>query len=993
MKLQALRYLLFYSLFCFSGVLSAQGGNGIIKGTVNDSENGDPLIGASVLVKELSTGASVDFDGNFEISLKPGNYTLIVSYIGFTADTIKNVVVEAGNTKQLNIKLTSGSLLQEVVIQATQVKNSETAVLNMQRKSLNIQDGISSTEMKTLGISDAAESMSQVTGSAVEEGKYLVVRGLGDRYSLSLLDGIILPGLDPTRNSASLNLIPSSIIDNVIIRKTYTPELPGNFSGGVADITTKALPDQFFLNASLSLGFNTNASFNNEFAGEPSKGSLDWLGYDDGTRALPKEVVQYKQYIRSGTAQSTASAGRVSENERDREIINATSDAFSTPFVPVNKTPALNHGVSVDFGDRFNVGKKSLGIIAGLDYNRSFEHYTSGVFNTYSTNTDAEGNFAPNPARQFDLNQSTEKVELGAIAGVTYEFNADNRISLKNIYNHSGAFTSTKFQGFYPEAISSTTADFHSYATGFSDNMLNFTNLSGTHSFPKSNGIEINWSAAYNMNRRQDPDLRMFAYVEENGEYSIRRSETAGDPRRFFRDLQDNQLTGKVDVDIPVKLKNGNTVDIKTGGYASSKQRNFSELYYDVPLTNSNFTNPSYTTFGQTKGDFDKFFSQDNFGFVDTPESNGEGLYGFGNIYRDMSLPSNQYTGSENIYAGYLMASTNITQRLKMTLGARIEHTDLQTQNEGPAEITVQDPIDPNETVKVSSNGNIQVTDILPSVNLTYELSQKTNLRGAFSQTIARPNMREISPFRSLGTIGADIVIGNPQLERTLIQNYDLRLETYPRSGELYALSVYYKQFQNPIIVNIYSTGSAIEQQPNNVEEATVYGAEFEMRKSLDFISEKMAAFKFLFNASLIYSEVSKNERELSQIEDFSGAEGVTKETRPLQGQSPYIINAALMHTSKKYNWNNSLRFNIFGRRLAYQTPAQLPDVYEVPRPSLDFTSSKKLSEKFGLSFKVSNIFNVNYRQEFDFTVAGTDNRYRDFQLGRTFSMSLNYSF
>ena len=992
MKLQALRYSLFFTLLIVSNILTAQSGNGTIKGTVNDSENGEPLFGGSVLVKELSTGTTVDFDGNFEISLKPGSYTLVFSYVAYAPDTIKEVRVEAGKTQTVNVKLTPNSLLKEVVIQAAQTKNSETAVINMQRKSLNIQDGISSSEMKTLGISDAAESMSQVTGSAVEEGKYLVVRGLGDRYSLSLIDGIILPGIDPTRNSASLNLIPAGIIDNVIIRKTYTPELPGNFSGGVADVTTTGLPDEFFLNAGISLGYNTNASFNSDFSREPARGSLDWLGFDDGTRALPNEVDRYQQYIRSGNAQSTASAGRISENETERNIINSTADAFSTPFVPVNKTPALNHGVDVNFGDRFEIGGKSVGVIAGFDYNRSFEHYTGGVFNTYSTNTDADGNFAPNPARQFELNRSTEKVELGALAGVTYEFNPDHRISLKNIYNHSGAFMATRFQGFYPEAISSTSADFISNATGFSDQMFNFTNLTGTHSFNGDNGIKLNWSTAYNINRRQDPDLRMFAYVEEGGDFSIRRSETAGDPRRFFRDLQDNQITGKVDVDIPVKLKNGNTIDIKTGGYVSNKQRDFSELYYDVPLTTSNFTNPSFTTFSQTQGDFNQFFSQDNFGFMDTPESNGAGLYGYGNIYRDMSLPSNQYTGTENIYAGYLMASTQITQRLKMTLGARLEHTDLQTVNEGPAEITVQDPIDPNQTTKVSSNGNINVTDILPSINLTYELSEKTNLRAAVSQTIARPNMREISPFRSLGTIGADIVIGNPQLERTLIQNYDLRIETYPRSGELYALSAYYKEFENPIIVNIYSTGSAIEQQPNNVDEAMVYGAEFEMRKKLDFISERLSNFKFLFNASVIYSEVSKNQRELDQIEDFSGAEGVTKETRPFQGQSPYIINAAIMHVVEKYKWNNSLRFNIFGRRLAYQTPAQLPDVYEVPRPSLDFITSKALSDRFNMKFKVSNIFNVNYREEFDFDVAGIDNRYRDFQLGRTFSISLNYS-
>lgn len=985
--------VLLLMLFTWSNLV-AQNHKGIVSGKVTDKANGDELIGAAILVKELSTGTTADLDGNYNLQLPEGNYTLQISYISYAWMTIENVEVKPGSSQVLNIALEPNSaVLQEVVIQATQVRSSEVAILSMQRKSATIQDGISSSEMSAMGISDAAQALTQVTGSSIEDGKYLVVRGLGDRYSLSLLDGIVMPSVDPVRNSTSLDLIPAGMIDNVVIRKTYTADLPGSFSGGLAEVETKAIPDEFYLDAGITLGYNTNATFNDEFLRDQARGSTDWLGYDDGTRALPQAMIDFADYIRAGGAQTTATAGRQPDGGFERQVTNATSDAFNTSFVAESITPSFNQGVDVAFGERFKLGDggQLLGVNVGLNYGRSFQQLANGVFNTYSTNTDSMGQFQPNVARQFDLFESTENVETGAMIGLTYQLHPNHQLTLKNLYNHQGTYSSVQYNGFYPEAISSSNAEFFSQNVGYTEKMLNFSALSGRHHFKNLSGMDVDWTVGYNMNQMNQPDLRLFAYVVEDGNYSIRRSETAGDPRRFFRELSDNQLTGKIDFTLPIQLGE-KKLELKAGGYFWSKERDFTERYYDIPLTNANFTNPSFSTFTDANGDFDMFFGEQNMGFTDTPESNGTNLYGFGNIYREMTLPSNQYVGNETIIAGYLMGSYNITNNFRVIAGLRVESTDLTTRNEGPATINVQDPVDPLETIEVSSNGNIQAVDLLPSLNLIYNLTEKTNLRGAYSQTLARPNMREISPFRSLGSIGADIVIGNPQLERTLIQNFDLRLETYPRPGEIIALSAYYKQFTDPIIVNIYSTGSAIEQQPNNVDEATVYGAEFEFRKKLDFISKSLESLKFVFNASVIYSQVNKTPRELAQIDGFVGAEGINSDTRPFQGQSPYILNAALLHTSEKLKWENGLRFNIWGRRLSYQTPAQVPDVYEVSRPSLDFSTSKQIGEHFSVSFKVMNILDMEFRQEFDFDVEGVDNAYRSYRIGRTFSLGITYS-
>lgn len=967
---------------------------GVVFGKITDNSNGDELIGATVLVKELGTGTTADLDGNFNLPLVDGNYTLVVSYVSYTAMTIENVAVVSGASQRLNIAMEpNAAVLRELVVEASQVRSSEIAILSMQRKSATIQDGISSTEMSTMGISDAAQALTQVTGATVEEGKYLVVRGLGDRYSLSLLDGMVMPSVDPVRNSSSLDLIPAGMIENLVIRKTYTPDLPGNFSGGLAEVSTKSIPEEFYLDLGISMGFNTRSTFNPSFLRDKARGSWDWLGYDDGSRALPEAVLQYAQHIKGGGAQATATAGRQLDGEQMRHIIDATSDAFSTSFVADQISPGFNRGLNIALGNRYRLGDggQLLGLNIGVNYDRSFQHVENGVFNTYSTNTDETGKFQPNIARQFNQTESTENVESGAMIGLTYQFHANHRLTLKNLYNHQGSYNAINFNGFYPEAISSSNAEFYSHNVGYTEKMLNYTGLSGQHHFKSLDGLDVHWSVNYNANELNQPDQRLFAYVVEAGDYSIRRSETAGDPRRFFRQLSDNQLSGKVDFSLPVAIGN-RKLELKWGGYFQRKDRDFSERYYDIPLTNENFTNPSFVTFGEANGDFDLFFGNQNMGFTDTPHSNGTNLYGFGNIYREMTIPSNQYIGNETIIAGYLMGSYNITTNLRVIAGLRVESTDLTTRNEGPPMIDVQNPENPLETMQISSNGNVQALDFLPSLNLVYNLSDNTNIRGAFSQTLARPNMREISPFRSLGSIGADIVIGNPQLERTLIQNVDLRLETYPRPGEVIAVSAYYKQFTNPIIVNIYSTGSAIEQQPNNVDEAVVYGAEFEFRKKLDFLSESLESLKFGFNAAVIYSKVNKTQRELNQIEGFVGAENIHSNTRPFQGQSPYIVNAVISHNSDKLRWENSLRFNIWGRRLSYQTPAQIPDVYEVSRPSLDFTSTKRVGKHFTLSLKVMNLLDMEFRQEFDFDMEGVDNTYRSFRIGRTFSLGISYS-
>jgi TonB-dependent receptor len=287
-----------------------------------------------------------------------------------------------------------------------------------------------------------------------------------------------------------------------------------------------------------------------------------------------------------------------------------------------------------------------------------------------------------------------------------------------------------------------------------------------------------------------------------------------------------------------------------------------------------------------------------------------------------------------------------------------------------------------------SRNGNIEETDILPSVNLVYELTETSNLRAAFSQTLARPNMREISPFASFGTPNEPTVLGNKDLERTLVQNYDLRYEVYPRPGELFALSAYYKNFQDPIIWLLTPKASTPEIQPANVDQAIVFGIEAEIRKTLDFISPGLENFQFGMNVSYIFSEVDKDQRELDALEIANRPH--INDTRPFQGQSPYIVNVRLSHNSEALGWENNISFNIFGERLAFVTGALDPDVYEKPRPSLNFVSNKRTNDQFTVGFKALNLLDMTFKKEFD-DDRGVYN-FENYQIGRSFTASLSYT-
>ncbi len=962
------RILISFTLLLTLGntVVLAQG---TVSGQIVDAQSGEELIGATVQVEDTGTGTVTDISGNYQLKLDAGTYTLMISYVSYATQKVEGVVVAEGENQTLDFALSEENTeLEEVVVTAQAIKDNDVALLKIQKNALAVQDGISAKEIAQLGTANAAESMSQVTGASIEDGKYVVMRGLGDRYSISQLNGVTLPSTDPYRNSSSLDLIPSDVVENIVTVKTYTPDQPGNFTGGKVDITTKSLPEEFFMNFGVSTTYNTQSSFIDNFLTDGAQGETDWLGYDDGTRELPTEFTEFRDRIASASqANGLERVSRNPANEEEREILNQTAKAFETPFLASETSVPLDFGVDFSVGNRTTLFGKNLGYSAAISYSKGYTFYDDGEYGLFFDG----GIDELRNEQSYSITNGDENTQLGGIISVAYQLSPNQEITLEHLYNHDNLNSARTYRGFWQSFRGGST--FEDRLITFQERELNSTQLRGKHFFADFlNGMKLDWTVGYALSTQEEPDIRLAGFGVPTGNlgYSLNQSEIGILPSRIFRDLQDDQINAKLNITIPLSTEETDNL-IKFGGAYSNKQRDFREDFISLVGQSEDRLNPDYVTFREAgeDGDISDFFDSSNFGIVNTPESAGTGLFGTGNFYSDQTRPGNIYTGEETIIGGYAMISYSVLENLKVIGGARVEVTDFSSE------------------ASDGEQGGIEATDVLPALNLIYKINDNSNIRAAGSQTLARPNLREISPFTSFSGISIPIFTGNTNLDRTLIQNYDLRYEIYPNPGELFAVSVYYKSFDQPIVLQLTPSTSTPEIRPVNVDNGRVAGAEVEFRKSLGFISPILENVRFSINASYIDSEADRTEEELDAIRQSDRPN--LEDTRPFQGQSPYIVNVALFYNNDLLAWENSLSFNIWGERLAFATRALDPDVYDQPRPLLNFTSRKRLGDNYAIGFRAENLLNPAFEQAYDFNGEPV---FESFTRGISFSLSLTYN-
>ncbi len=967
---------------------------GALSGTVVDGDFGGGLPGASVLVVETATGDATDIDGNYTITgLAPGSYTVRYSFIGYGSQTVEDVTVAAGQTQTINVTLTAGEQLEEVVVTAEEIiaTNSEVGLLRVRAKAAQVSDAISAETISQSGASDAGDAMERVTGASVQGGQYVFVRGLGDRYANTQLNGSVLPTADPDRRAVQFDLFPAGFLENIVTLKTFTPDKPGSFSGGLVDINTKSFPSAFSASFSTSAGVSAQALPGSSALVDPVQGVSPFrfgngdLGFPDALANAPREV--------EGSVRALIPSANAARNDAEAAAqLDLISNAIESRVAPTSGSMPLNSSVSFSMGNEVPFGNNALGYVIGLTADNGASYYDDGVVGR----ADFQGVDGPDglPTGEVIVNtqqlrtdrRSTMDAKLGGIGNLAYRFGGRNEVSLNTLFSHT-----TESEARLIDGVSNTIQDgarIYDSVAGYTERSLGSAQLRGRHQFAGLRDLELAWRGSYANTQLDEPDLRFFtARVFEDDAGAVTGVTPVGfnaGPRHYYRTLDESLTGGGLDLTLPITLF-GRRGEVKGGGLLEQTDRGYTEnlLVLQSNTLNTGASIPSLD--GQAIADF---FGPTNTGIVSTEDRDGDGVddrFNIGHRVLDQTVAQNLYDGTADVSAGYLMAELPLIPRLRAVIGARYERSSLFVASQQEANDAT--PIDSVVTVDGRSllGTDRSYNDLLPAVNLVYGLTDRMNLRAAATRTLARPTFREIAPVVSFefGSDGA--LLGNPALERTLITNLDLRWEWFTGPGALLAVSSYYKRLNNPIervIVDAENNAT----QFDNVDQADIYGAEFEIRQALAPLAGFLRNVYIGTNLSVTRSAITITPTELASRREI---DPTASDTRPLQGQASYLLNADLSYENADRGTSAGLYFNVAGRRLA-RVGANV-DVYEEPSPQLDVVASQRLFQQFTLKLSAKNILDSSYRERYA-VPGGETFPFLEYRRGPSVSLGLSFS-
>ncbi len=925
---------------------------GRIAGRLLDAETGEPLIGANIIIVGTTMGASSAIDGSFLIpKVAPGVYAVVVSYISYQETRISGVQVLPGQTAHVDAAIKPESIVgEEVVVEARMIQNNEATLLKNRQMAVAFSDAISSEAISKSGSGDAAAAMTRVTGASVVGGRYVYIRGLGDRYSNTQLNGVELPSADPDKKAVHLDLFPSGLLDNITTIKTFTPDKPGTFSGGIVDVNTKTYPDKFTVRLSSSASVNSQSTFNGGFL-KYSGGSTDWLGMDDGSRSIPGPLKDPEVSIPSPQA---------ARNDQEKAYrLDAFSRSFRNSMTPHTGSAPLNQNFSLTVGNQTELMGRPLGFSGTFSYGRNFSYYDNGRVGKWQLNGSVDESDALENRQWLTDTRGMDEVLWGGLLMLSFKPHPHHEVTANYYYSQSGQSVARYLNGAWHDELGNDDAVYETRSLLYSERNLRSFQFHGDHYLKTVLNSTLNWNLAFSGTNQNDPDLRFFSddyfYDAENDRtvYNIS-SNLYERPSRYFRDLEETNLNLQLDWSVPFRTSNGRSGKIKLGTAVLSGDRTFRERRFEY----------QWSALGAYTGDPEVFFGE-SLGIVDSTNNR----YLFGSYIKDVSKRTNNYDASQDVAAGYAMIEWPLTRRLRLIGGARLEQAALEVVSQDTAQ----------------AKGLLDNMDLLPSVNLVYQVLDNMNVRAAYGRTLARPTFRELAPFGSFEFIGDYQFVGNPNLQRTVIDNWDLRWEWFMNPGEILAVSGFYKHFRNPI-ERTYDIGNRY-YGVQNVGRGEVIGAELEFRRRLGVVASFLENFQVGANVTLVRSAVDIPDSEY--VNNILPFDPNAEDTRPLSGQSPYLINLDVSYDHPKSKTSIGLSYNRFGRRLSEVTTGALPDVFEQPRSEVGVTVTQPLWRRFELKAAVKNLLNDKVRKVIRFK--GEDYIFHEYSTGRTFSLGLSY--
>ena len=915
-----------------------------ITGTVIDGDFNEPLPFANILIQETGDGVTSDFDGKYSFELEPGTYSVQFSFIGYETKIITKIKVSGNEYTITDAILNSAAQgLEEVIVTVEARRNTDVSVLEIQRKSASLLDGISAQAFKKIGATNIAAAVKSVPGVSVQGGKYVYVRGLGDRYSKSILNGIDIPGLDPDQNTIQMDLFPTNMLSNVLVIKSARADLPADFTGGVIDIITKDFPNKEEFSISVSTAYNPSMHFNDNYL-TYNGGSTDFLGFDNGTR---------KNTIANSFLGNTFDP-RFNQSEAGLNLVNKISNQFDPQMAPQVSNSGVNFGFGISYGNQYDFENgNTFGILSSISYKNTqtiYENTQDNIFNFSPDKSEIE--FEENRIQSGTI--GGQNIIASGLLGLTYKTNSSkfkfNGLHIQNGQSTSGSFRQlTRFSDFI---------DFNKFNLEYNERSISNAMVSGLHNFEESN-LKLEWKLSGTLAKVHDKDVRNTTFQDEEGIFSFQENT---EPKRIWRTLNEKNFVTRVDFTKRIQFLSSGAI-LKFGVFGSLKERDFSIAQYSV---SSNYTSESdWDNYG---GDPNQLFNPINL----IGPNNNKGTYI--NPQTTIRQDVNSFNAKQQNFAGYISNEFNFSEKLKSIIGLRFENYEVFYTGKN------------SQLSEVYQNENIiNNNNLFPSANFIYSLKENKNLRLAYSLTTARPSFKEASIAEIYDPLSNLFFIGNINIRPTYIDNFDIRYEAFGENAQLIAFSAFYKNLTDPIEIG-FVAASTSNYKPLNLETANVFGLELELRKNLSSWFKSLSNWNLNLNGSYIISDEKYSEDEL-KLRRLGLREGQTLgDSRPLQGQSPYLINAGIEYNNQEKGFKGGLFYNVQGKTLQVIGDGFYPDVYTMPFNSLNLNLRKRIKNSQTLTFKISNLLDENQESLF----IGYSNINKIFSLrkpARTFSL------
>jgi hypothetical protein len=936
------------SFFFLVALPSLWAQTGSIKGTVIETRTNEPLIGVTVLIENTTIGSATDIEGKFHIkNVGAGTHVLIVSAVGYKTQKITDVVVEAGKTTSLHLTMEEDSEeLGSVVVVSFRETDSEIAVVEEVRRAEAVANGISAEQISQSQDSDAAQVMTRLPGVTITDNRFVIVRGVADRYNNVMINNSIAPSTEIDVRTFSFDLIPSNAIDRLLVYKSGAPDMPGDFAGGMIKVFTKNSVEENSTTFNLGVGYRNNTTFQPFVA---SKGSAtDFLGFDNGFRALPdgfptKEVLQNS----SRASELRQTAGRSLTNNFD----NTSRTAL----------PDLSFGLNL--ARKFEVGRLKFSTISSLNYSNSYQYrlIDRHRYFFFDPNAPIEKRFF------YEDDNYSNAVRIGLLSNWRVVIGQNATLEFRNMLTQIGENETTIRNGF--DYLQRPDEDLRNYAYHYLSRTIYTGQLQGSHDLTGGKR-NLTWVVGLNYLNRNEPDYRRFrtfrsiAKRETDAPYTMQLPPSANlfDTGRFFSNLTETGVSNSLTYTFYFGKENVENAEgdakkptLRLGYQAEYRQRAFNARY--ISYLYPGFFDPNI---GEALRDLplDQVFAPENI-------SNNNGF-----VIEEGTRPSDNYTGT-NLLAAAFVGGNLPLGKFNLAGGLRLEYNDQKLKSR-----------DDFSEVR----GGKAILSPLPFLNATYDVSTKSLVRLAYSRTVNRPDFRELAPFVYYNFELESGVRGNPDLDIAQIHNLDTRFEFYPNAGEVVSIGGFFKYFQNPIESFLQVTTEQPQFTYRNALNARTLGVEVEVRKAFADLTAApiLRNMSIVFNGSLINSRV-----------DMGASATAQDRVRPLQGQSPYALNATLYYKDEGKGLSLNAAYNIIGARIFAVGDVNFPTIYERPRHAIDLTLMKETESGFNFKVGIQDLLNFRYRfyqdSNLDAKITDIDDPIFTFRRGTQFNVGVSY--